>query len=123
MLGKLLYNSTLQCLVWEDQPMEIITNPSTKNLTSLTIITLRQLQWNWIMLGLRKETTKDIINSDNLKEIAASVGNLGTGKMNVYKGIQVIITIRVTTIITTRATTITKIKRNSTVWRTPFLLL
>src|SRR5271170_4788120 len=65
------------------------------------------------MLGLRKETTKDIINSDNLKKIAASVENLGTGKMNVHKGIQVIITTRVTTIITTRATTITKIKGNS----------
>src|SRR5271154_2749272 len=123
MLGKPLYNLTLQCLVWEGQPMGITTNPSTKNLTPLTI-TLRQLQWNWIMLGLRKETTKDIINSDNLKEIAASVENLGTGKMNVYKGIQVIITTRVTTIITIKGTiTITKIKRNSTIWRTPLLLL
>src|SRR5277367_6472358 len=115
MLGKLLYNSTMQCLVWEGQPMEIITNPSTKNLTPLTTTTLRQLQWNLIMLGLRKGTTRDIINSDNLKEIAASVGNLGTGKMNVHKGIQVIITTRVTTIITTRATTITKIKGNLTI--------
>src|SRR5277367_6416154 len=122
MLGKLLYNLTLQCLVWEGQPMEIITNPFTKNLTSLTTITLRQLQWNWIMLGLRKEITKDIINSDNLKEIVASVGNLGTGKMNVHKEIQVIITTRVTTIIITRTTTITKIKGNSTIWRTPLLL-
>src|SRR5271154_7412199 len=116
MLGKLLYNSTMQCLVWEGQPMEIITNSSTKNLTSLTTITLRQLQWNWIMLGLRKETTKDIINSDNLKEIAVSVGNLGTGKINVHKGIQVIITTRVTTIITIKGiTTITKTKENSTI--------
>src|SRR5271169_5485679 len=123
MLGKLLYNSTMQCLVWEGQSIEIITNPSTKNLTPLTTITLRQLQWNWIMLGLRKETTKDIINSDNLKKIAASVENLGTGKMNVHKGIQVIITTRVTTIITTRATTITKTKGNSTIWRTLLLLL
>src|SRR5271154_4516995 len=120
MLGKLLYNLTMQCLVWKGQPMETTTNPSTKNLTPLTTIILRQLQWNWIMLGLRKETTKDIINSDNLKEIAASVENLGTGKMNVHKGIQVIITTRVTTIITTRATT--KIKGNLTIWRTPLLL-
>src|SRR5277367_6761555 len=123
MLGKLLYNLTLQCLVWEGQPMEITTNPSTKNLTPLTTITLRQLQWNWIMLGLRKEITKDIINNDNLKEIVASVENLGTGKMNVYKGIQVIITTRVTTIITIKGTTtITKIKGNLTIWRTPLLL-
>src|SRR5271156_3237870 len=114
MLGKLLYNLTLQCLVWEGQPIEIITNPSTKNLTPLTTIILRQLQWNWIMLGLHKETTKDIINSDNLKEIAASVVNLATRKMNVHKGIQVIITTRVITTITTRVTTITKTKGNST---------
>src|SRR5277367_3419993 len=113
----------MQCLVWEGQPMEITTNPSTKNLTSLTTITLRQLQWNWIMLELRKETTKDIINSDNLKEIATSVRNLGTGKMNVHKGIQVIIITRVTKIITIKGTTtITKIKGNSTIWRTPLLL-
>src|SRR5271170_1542070 len=123
MFGKLLYNLILQCLVWEGQPMEITTNPFTKNLTPLTTITLRQLQWNWIMLGLHKEITKDIINSDNLKEITASVGNLGTGKINVHKGIQVIITTRVTTIITTRATTITKTKGNSTIWRTLLLLL
>src|SRR5271169_792009 len=104
--------------------MEITTNPSTKNLTPLITIILRQLQWNWIMLGLRKETTKDIINSDNLKEIAASVGNLGTGKINVHKGIQVIITTRVTTIITIKGiTTITKPKENSTIWRTSLLLL
>src|SRR5271170_6498555 len=111
MLGKLLYNSTMQCLVWEGQPMETITNPSTKNLTPLTTITLRQLQWNWIMLGLCKETTKDIINNDNLKEIVVSAVNLDTGKMNVHKGIkEIIITKVITTIITTRATTITKTK-------------
>src|SRR5277367_6742492 len=113
----------MQCLVWEGQPMEITINPSTKNLTSLTTITLRQLQRNWIMLGLHKETTKDIINSDNLKEIAASVRNLGTGKINVHKEIQVIITTRVITIITIKKiTTITKIKGNLTIWRTPLLL-
>ena len=66
------------------------------------------------MLGLHKETTRDIINRDNLKEIAATVVNLDTGKMNVHKGIQVIITTRAITTITTRATTtITKTKRNS----------
>ena len=82
------------------------------------------------MLELHKETTNDIINSDNLKEIAAFVENLGTGKMNVHKGIQVIITTRVITTITTRVTTITKTKGNSTIWMTllllpslPFLLL
>src|SRR5271156_5912816 len=105
MLGKLRYNSTMQCLVWEGQPMETTTNPSIKNLTPLTTITPRQLQWNWIMLGMRKETTKDIINNDNLKEIAVFVVNQATGKMNVHKGIQVIITTRVTTTIITRATT------------------
>src|SRR5271155_3291818 len=75
------------------------------------------------MLGMCKETTKDIINNDNLKKIVVSAENLDTGKMNVHKGIQVIITTRVTTIITTRVTTITKIKGNSTIWRTSLLLL
>ena len=119
MLEKPPYNSTLQCLVWEGQPMETITNPTTKNLTLLTITTQNQLQWNWIILGLRKEITKDIIDNEHCKETATSVKNLDTGKGNVPKGT------KVTTIITRVTTTTTTIKEriNLIIWRTPLLLL
>jgi uncharacterized membrane protein len=76
------------------------------------------------MLGLHKETIKNTIHNDNSEEIAVSVGNLGTGKMNVHKGIQVIIITKVIIITreTTTTTIITKVKESSTVWRTPLLL-